>query len=115
MTAYDEITRLTQSERAYLHSAPIIRRALSGTITNDLYIAYLTQAYHHVRHTIPLMMAVGSRLSARQHWLQREVAEYIQEELGHDQWILNDIAAAGGDVDAVKQSVPAIETDAMIA
>jgi len=115
MTAYDEITRLTQSERAYLHSAPIIGRALSGTITNDLYIAYLTQAYHHVRHTIPLMMAVGSRLSARQHWLQREVAEYIQEELGHDQWILNDIAAAGGDADAVKASMPAIETDAMVA
>jgi pyrroloquinoline quinone (PQQ) biosynthesis protein C len=84
-------------------------------VTRELYLAFLEQAYHHVKHTVPLLMAVGARLPARHLWLQKELVHYLDEELGHDEWILSDIAAAGGDAAAVRHGAPAIETDAMVA
>jgi pyrroloquinoline quinone (PQQ) biosynthesis protein C len=115
MTHAQHLDRTTQADRASLQSLPVIRRALAGEVTRELYVAFLTQAYHHVRHTVPLMMALGARLSPRHGWLQKELVHYIEEEVGHEQWVLNDITAAGGDAEQVRSSAPAIETDAMVA
>jgi len=46
--------------------------------------------------------------------LREAVAEYIEEELGHQEWILNDIEACGGDKEAVRHSRPAIATELMV-
>ena len=115
MTFHEQLARVTAADREFLFSAPVIQRALAGDVTRELYVAFLTQAYHHVRHTVPLLMAVGSRLPARQLWLQKELVHYVEEEQGHDEWILADIAAAGGDAAAVRNGAPSIETDAMVA
>jgi pyrroloquinoline quinone (PQQ) biosynthesis protein C len=105
----------TQDDRNYLLSSPIIQRTLSGEITLQDYVAFLTQAYHHVKHTVPLLMAVGSRLPEDKEWLREAVAEYIEEELGHQEWILNDIAACGVDKEEVRQSQPSAATELMVA
>jgi pyrroloquinoline quinone (PQQ) biosynthesis protein C len=115
MTFHQQLFDSTAESRRYLLAAPVIQRALSGDITTELYIAFLTQAYHHVRHTVPLMMAVGSRLPERLAWLQEEILEYLDEEHGHEEWILNDIEAAGGDRLAAAQSQPDVATEAMVA
>ncbi len=105
----------TQLDRVFLLDAPLIKAALQGQITRAQYLAFLTQAYHHVRHTVPLLMAVGARLEDRHPWLQRQLIHYLDEEVGHEQWVLNDIEAAGGDPDAASVSQPNVETDAMVA
>ncbi|WP_129645780.1 TenA family transcriptional regulator [Peristeroidobacter agariperforans] len=105
----------TAQAREYLTGAPIIQRALAGQIERDEYIAFLTQAFHHVRHTVPLLMAVGSRLPARLGWLRKEIIHYTEEEEGHEQWILNDIQAAGGNAAVAADSLPSSATDAMVA
>ena len=105
----------TEDDRNYLLSSPIIHRSLSGDITLQDYVAFLTQAYHHVKHTVPLLMAVGSRLPEDKEWLREAVAEYIEEELGHQEWILNDIAACGFDKQEARRSQPSAATELMIA
>ena len=115
MTFRDSLIARTTEQRGYLLDSPVIQRALVGDITRATYVAFLTQAYHHVRHTVPLMMAVGSRLPSRLSWLQKELVHYLEEELGHDEWILNDIEAAGGDRDEAAASHPDVATDAMVA
>lgn len=105
----------TQKDRNYLLSSPIINRSLSGDVTLQDYVAFLTQAYHHVKHTVPLLMAVGARLTEDQEWLREAVAEYIEEELGHQEWILNDIAACGFDKEEVRRSRPSVATELMVA
>jgi pyrroloquinoline quinone (PQQ) biosynthesis protein C len=112
---YSLLNTRTASDRADLQSIPVIARALRGEATRDLYLAFLTQAYHHVRHTVPLLMAVGARLPERHLWMQKEIVHYLEEELGHDEWILSDITAAGGDATAVRRGAPSIETDVMVA
>ena len=115
MTPYEALIANTAKARDGLLTAPVIQRALVGDVTPELYVAYLTQAYHHVRHTVPLMMAVGSRLGTEYDWLRKEIVHYTEEEIGHEVWILNDIEAAGGDREQVAASEPSIETEAMVA
>lgn len=115
MSSFEQLTTATQTERALMQSAPLIRRAVTGDVTVEIYRAFLAQAYHHVRHTVPLLMAVGSRLTARHRRLQKQLVHYVEEEVGHDDWILSDIETAGGDAAAVRAGAPSIDTDAMVA
>lgn len=112
---YDTLKAATEAERQQLVSSEIIERCMARNVTLKEYVDYLTQAYHHVKFTVPLLMAVGSRLSDDYEWLRVAVAEYIEEEIGHQEWILNDIAACGGDKEAVRNSLPAPETELMVA
>ena len=115
MPFYEELAAATSAERAYLLSSPIIVNCLRGDVSRESYLAFLGQAFHHVRHTTPLLMALGGRLPERLAWLRRPVAEYIDEEIGHEEWILNDIAAAGGDAEAVRKSRPGLPAEVMVA
>jgi hypothetical protein len=115
MSNHARLLAHTARARSTLQSIPVIARALRGDVTRDTYLQFLGQAYHHVRHTVPLLMAVGSRLSARHGWLQKELVHYIDEEQGHEEWILSDIAAAGGDAGMTRAGAPSVATDAMVA
>lgn len=114
MSFFERLQQETANERSYLLSSPIMHRCMSGNITLEEYVAFLVQAYHHVKHTVPLLMAVGARIAHEQEWLREAVAEYIEEELGHQEWILNDIAACGSDKEAVRLSRPALPTELMV-
>lgn len=67
-----------------------------------------------MRHTVPLMMACGARLPSRLEWLRKAVCDYIEDEYGHEQWVLNDIAACGGDKDAVRDGRPSLPIELMV-
>ncbi len=115
MTYFETLTEATAAERAQLLAAPVIADCLQGRVTLASYQAFLGQAYHHVRHTTPLLMTLGGRLPERLAWLRRPVAEYISEEIGHEEWILDDIAAAGGDAAAVRAGDPELPAEVMVA
>jgi len=115
MAFFDTLQQQTAQERQALFAVPVIREALAGQVSLDSYIAFLSQAYHHVRHTVPLMMACGARLPSRLEWLRGAVCEYIEEEYGHEQWILNDIKACGGDWEGVRDGRPSLSIELMVA
>jgi pyrroloquinoline quinone (PQQ) biosynthesis protein C len=115
MPYFEELQRQTANARAELFAIPVIRESLAGRITREQYLAFLTEAYHHVKHTVPLLMACGSRLPESHGWLRTAVAAYIAEESGHEEWILSDIAASGGDPAAVHAGTPAPATELMVA
>ena len=116
MSFYQQLIEQTQAEREYLLSAPLIQRCLKQqSFTLAEYQAFLTEAYHHVKHTVPLLMAVGSRLSSAQEYYREAIAEYIEEELGHQEWVLNDIAATGADKEQVRHGTPRLATELMVA
>jgi hypothetical protein len=112
---HDELVLTTAPDRALLLGAPIIQAALQGQVSRAQYIEFLTQAYHHVRHTVPLLMSCGANLPGHHAWLQRALVEYIQEEAGHDEWILSDIDRSGGDARAARDSAPGLATEIMVA
>ena len=77
MEFYDRLQAATADERAGLYSIDFIRRGVEEGLSREDYLAFLGQAYHHVKHTVPLLMACGSRLSDDEEWLRVAVAEYI--------------------------------------
>ena len=105
----------TAGERQRLLDSPLVHEALAGAMGREQYVAFLCQAYHHVKHTTPLLMAAGSRIPEEQEWLRSALAEYVEEELGHQEWILNDIAACGYDREKARSSTPNRATEMMVA
>jgi len=114
MKLFDLLAESVTDERNYLLSSPIIVDALRGDITRAQYVAFLKEAYFHVKHTVPLLMACGSRLRDGREWLCGAVAHYIDDEYGHEQWILNDIRACGADPDAILNGQPSPATELMV-
>lgn len=114
MTFFEELTKATEKERNALYCVPLIQDGIKGKISHETYIAYLTEAYHHVKHTTPLLMLVGSKVPQEKEWLRDIIAEYIEEELGHQEWILSDIKNAGGNAEAVRYGKPRMATELMV-
>jgi pyrroloquinoline quinone (PQQ) biosynthesis protein C len=112
---FQQLHAATATERQLFVGIPVIQQTMSGVVTLDTYRAFLREAYHHVKHTVPLLMACGGRLPERLGWLRSAVAEYISEEIGHEEWILNDIRATGADSEAVRNGQPGLATELMVA
>ncbi len=95
MPFYEQLLQETEANKNYFLESPIIAQVMSRDFNLATYIAFLNQAYHHVKHTVPLLMSAGAHLRHDQSWLSKVISDYIFEEIGHEQWILNDIEACG--------------------
>lgn len=115
MPFYEQLLSATTREREELLNLPLIKAGAAGQVNKAMYVAFLTEAYHHVKHTVPLLMLCGARLPERYEWLREAMAEYIEEELGHQEWILNDIKACGADSEAVRNGKPGMAAELMVA
>lgn len=115
MSFHERLLADTQAERAALHAVPVIADAIRGVVSVPTYLAFLTEAWHHVRHTVPLLESCRAALPARLAWMRPAFDEYVEEERGHDDWILDDIRAAGGDPQAVRRARPCPATELMVA
>ena len=113
---FQQLVRETLPARGAMVSAPIIQGCLQGRVSLPSYVAFLTEAYHHVRHTVPLLKACKAALPPQHaQWLDAAMDEYIEEEAGHDEWILSDIAACGADAEAVRHGRGGHATEVMVA
>lgn len=115
ITFFERLVSETAIERAYLMETPQIRDGLQGRISLQSYRMYLAEAYHHVRHTVPLLTKVRDGLPDSKAWLKQACQEYIAEESGHEEWILDDIRNSGGDATSVRASLPKPATEFMVA
>lgn len=115
MAFFDQLTLRTAGDRNELFRIPVIQDCLQGKVALRGYIAFLREAYHHVSHTVPLLRACRERLPRRLAWLEGALDDYVEEEAGHDEWILNDLRALGQDSDAVREAGPGPETEIMVA
>lgn len=115
MRYFDELTSATHDAREAFLAIAAVRRGIQGRIGRRSYLAFLGQAYYHVSHTVPLLMACGARVAPRQEWLRQALAVYIAEEMGHQEWILDDIRSTGGDPDQARLAAPLPATELMVA
>jgi len=115
MDFHDQLLAATAQHRADLLAIAFIRDGAAGRLQREDYVAFLTQAYHHVKHTLPLLMACGARLPERLEWLRAAMGTYIREETGHQEWILNDIGACGVNAEAVRNGQPDLPAEVLVA
>jgi len=113
-SGFETLCQATQKQQSELFTLPVIKNALAGKLELKTYVAFLIQAYHHVKHTVPLLMLTGSKIPEEDEWLRTNMAEYIEEEIGHEQWILNDIEACGEKRQNIIESEPEFATEFMV-
>ena len=114
MTNFELLVEATSAEQQYLLGAPIMQDLIDGAFDLAAYQAFLVNAYQHVRHTVPLMMSCAARLPERLEWLRPALVEYINEEQGHEQWILDDLEVCGADVAALRRQEPGFEVELLV-
>lgn len=112
MSFYDDLQAATTAERAAYLSIPLIGDTVRNGASRALYLDFLTQAYHHVKHTYPLL-ALAS-VHTKDEAYQDALVEYMKEERGHEKWILDDIRALGGDAAAVRDGKPGTACQIMV-
>lgn len=81
----------------------------------ETYPLYLEQMHMVVRSGVSLMstaMTQASRLPATcrfKELLTDYLCRHIEEERGHDMWLLEDYAAAGGDPEVLLEKIPSVQ------
>jgi hypothetical protein len=114
MPAYPDLLRQTAEARHAFMALPLIQDVLKNGASKGLYLDFLGQAYHHVRNTAPLLALAAARCDSEDYLYQSALFEYIEEERGHELWILEDIQAMGGDPEQVRRSAPRLPCKVMI-
>jgi long-subunit acyl-CoA synthetase (AMP-forming)/pyrroloquinoline quinone (PQQ) biosynthesis protein C len=115
MSFFDTLQNETAEARAHVMGAPVIGAISEGRFDLASYTWFLTQAFHHVKQTVPLMMTCGGRLPDRLEFIRKALVEYIDEEYGHQEWILNDLQACGIDKEDVRHGRPDTSIELMVA
>ena len=100
MSFYEQLIAETAESRDAFLSIPLVRSTIRNGASRKLYLDFLAEAFHHVKHTFPLLALAASRTPDQRY--QDALVEYMEEERGHENWILNDIRAVGGDADRVR-------------
>jgi pyrroloquinoline quinone (PQQ) biosynthesis protein C len=114
MSNFQQLMQETAPARQQFMEIPLIQEVVRKGASKDLYLDFLTQAYHHVKCTAPLLASAAGRCSVDDYVYQAALFEYIDEERGHELWILEDINALGGDAEEVRRSAPRLPCKLMV-
>ena len=112
---YDQLVGDTAAECNAFMAIPLIRRTVAQGVSRALYLDFLASAYHHVKHTCPLLGLALSRCGDDDGHYRVGLLAYLDEEKGHEEWILDDIAALGGDREAVRAALAPFPVRMMVA
>ena len=114
MSFFITLVEDSDASRRAIENSPKVHSMIHKGLTLAEYRAFLHDLYHIVFHFCPIMAAAQARCNGRLDNIREELRERIEEETGHEQWVLEDVAAVGGDVRAVTQTPPSAPVQAMI-
>jgi pyrroloquinoline quinone (PQQ) biosynthesis protein C len=115
MSFFIQLVELTDARRRELEAVPKVHSMIHHGLPLAEYRAFLHDLYHIVWHFCPIMAAAASRCSERFREVRYALYERIEEEKGHETWVLEDIEAMGGDVSGARANPPSAPVQAMIA
>jgi len=90
----DLVTRTDEARRCFETNPKVLEIVAKG-LPIDRYRNLLLELYHVVWHFNPICAAAASRISDTNRHVRYFLYEHMQEEVGHEEWVLNDLAAMG--------------------
>ncbi len=115
MSFFITLVEMTDASRRDLETIPKVHSMINHGLTLAEYRAFLHDLYHIVWHFCPIMAAAAARLDDRFRRVRYELYERIEEEKGHEGWVMEDIEAMGGDIAGANARPPSVPVQAMIA
>jgi pyrroloquinoline quinone (PQQ) biosynthesis protein C len=115
MSFFISLVELTDASRRELETIPKVHAMIHHGLTLTEYRAFLHDLFHIVWHFCPVMSAAAARCDDRFRDVRMDLYERIQEEKGHEAWVLDDIKAMGGEAAMAMDTPPSPPAQAMIA
>jgi len=92
---FTELILNTDEARRSFETNPVIFEAAANGMSLGRYQRLLCELYHIVWHFNPICAAATSRISDENANVRYFLYRHMQEEAGHEQWVLNDLEAVG--------------------
>lgn len=104
---FERVMQATQADFQEVYAGhPLVERTLRGELTTGVYIQYLTETYHMVRHTAQMLALGAARCGNARPKLRDWFLEQLQEERDHDLLLLRDMRTLNADTAKVAASSP---------
>ena len=113
MSFFITLVEDSDANRHAIETSPKVQSMMHKGLTLAEYRAFLRDLYHIVWHFCPIMAVAAARCDASLRNIRDELYERIGEEKGHEDWVLEDIQAVGGQID-VQAAAPSAPVRAMI-
>jgi pyrroloquinoline quinone (PQQ) biosynthesis protein C len=115
LSFFADLVMQTDEDRRAFENHPALMDAVANGMSVERYRRLLLELYHVVWHFNPVCAAAASRMGDPAHEalqpLRHFLYEHMQEESGHETWVLNDLDAIGvplSDARAYQPSVNAL-------
>jgi pyrroloquinoline quinone (PQQ) biosynthesis protein C len=92
---FAELVTSTDEDRRAFETHPVLMAAVADGLSVERYRALLLELYHVVWHFNPVCAAAASRLDDTHAEIRYFLYQHMQEELGHEVWVRNDLEAVG--------------------
>jgi len=92
---FAQLVSATDEDRRAFETHPVVLDAVARGMSVERYRALLLELYHVVWHFNPVCAAAASRLSDDFRAVRYFLYEHMQEESGHEAWVMNDLEAVG--------------------
>jgi pyrroloquinoline quinone (PQQ) biosynthesis protein C len=114
---FAELVSATDEDRRAFENHPVLMDAVAQGMSVERYRALLLELYHVVWHFNPVCAAAASRMGDPGHEALQPIRhflyEHMQEETGHETWVLNDLEAIGVAPTAAQAHAPSVHTLAL--
>lgn len=114
---FGELITHTDEDRRAFENHPVLLAAVADGMSVERYRALLLELYHVVWNFNPVCAAAASRMGTPSDELLQPIRhflyEHMQEESGHETWVLNDLDAVGVALQPAREHVPSVHTLAL--
>ena len=101
----DVIADTDEARRAF-ETHPVVFDSVANGMSLDRYRLLLCELYHVVWHFNPICAAAASRITDEYADVRYFLYRHMHEESGHEQWVLDDLAAVGVGPERVAEYTP---------
>lgn len=107
---FSELVLRTDEARRSFETHPVVLDAVAHGMPLQRYRNLLLEMYHVVWHFNPICAAAASRIGDEHRAVRYHLYDHMQEEKGHEEWVLNDLAAIGVPLQASRAHRPSAHT-----
>lgn len=112
-TSFAELVVQTDEARRNFETHTVVLDAVAHGMEAPRYRRLLTELYHIVWHFNPVCAAAASRIQDVHRDVRYFLYGHMSEESGHEEWVLNDLAAMGVNRQTARESAPGVFTAAL--
>jgi len=92
---FGDLVLRTDEARREFDSQPVLLDAVANGMCVERYRAFLLELYNIVWHFNPVTAVAASRMPDSLREVRYFLYQHMQEEMGHELWVLNDLEAVG--------------------